>query len=298
MFRVFAITVTYNAEPWIDKCLTSLKHSIYPLIPVVVDNGSQDCTLLRIHRDYPEVVVLENERNLGFGQANNKGIRYALNHGADFVMLLNQDAWIFDDTIEKLVAAAAPEFGIVSPVHFGEEGEELEPNFCNFLTNELLTKSFVDKIAHRSPAIYEVPFVSAAAWLLPKSTLNRIGGFDPLFFHYGEDNDYCNRVLYHGLKIGIVPSAQICHNTQRNGYMVFPGKDERFLKLHCLNLNLPEQEIIQFCKRWRFRMYAQLIRGQIKTFRREKKLYDKLTEVMSQILAHRELHQTEGQHWL
>ena len=63
--------------------------------------------------------------------------------------------------------------------------------------------------------VYNTHYVNAAAWLLPRKTLEMIGGFDPIFFHYGEDDNYMNRVLYHGFKIGICPKVRIVHDTER-----------------------------------------------------------------------------------
>lgn len=120
--RIFVIIVTYNAMPWIDRCFLSLRRSSVPLIPVVVDNGSLDCTVACIQCNYPEVKVLVNETNQGFGRANNLGIRYALDHGAEYLFLLNQDAWIFEETISRILAAYTTDYAILGPVHLEKTG--------------------------------------------------------------------------------------------------------------------------------------------------------------------------------
>jgi GT2 family glycosyltransferase len=85
----------------------------------VVDNNSADDTVNFIKANYPEVTLLEQNKNLGFGKANNIGISLAMKNEADYVFLLNQDAWVQPDTIEKLVSAhqREPQFGILSPMH-------------------------------------------------------------------------------------------------------------------------------------------------------------------------------------
>lgn len=77
-----------------DRCIGSLRRSEYPVDTVVIDNGSQDATVALLKERYPEVHVVCNRENLGFGKANNIGMRLALEKGYDAVFLLNQDAWI------------------------------------------------------------------------------------------------------------------------------------------------------------------------------------------------------------
>ena len=69
---------------------------------VLVDNGSTDESQQYIRENYPDIIFRQSETNLGFGRAHNIGIEYAIEHGYDYVYLLNQDAWIHNDTIEKL----------------------------------------------------------------------------------------------------------------------------------------------------------------------------------------------------
>ena len=105
------------------------------------------------------------------------------------------------------------EYGVISPIHLNGENNALDSNFQVYFNKN---KNFLfDAIKNESKRqIYDVPFVNAAAWLLPKKTLEIIGGFDPIFYHYGEDENYCQRVLYHNLKIGIVPNAFVIHDRE------------------------------------------------------------------------------------
>ena len=125
--KVLVIIVSYHFEPWIDRCLGSLRLSQYPVDTVVIDNGSTDRTIQRIQNDYPEVRLLPQAKNLGFGKANNIGMQIAVAEGYDIVFLLNQDAWIDSNTIGKLVALSQshPQYGILSPVHL--TGKETNP---------------------------------------------------------------------------------------------------------------------------------------------------------------------------
>jgi GT2 family glycosyltransferase len=213
--KVIVLVVTYNGKKWINTCLNSLAQSTLPVDVVVVDNASSDNTLEIVRQYNPSKVICLNQ-NLGFGKANNVGIKYALEQSADFVFLMNQDAWIHPDTIEELVAASLrnPEYFVISPMHLEGTETRLDFNFalyCNAKNCEgLLADLAVENGRVRD--VYETNFVNAALWLIPKACLTQIGGFDPIFYHYGEDNDFTKRVRYHGYKVGICPKAVAVHD--------------------------------------------------------------------------------------
>ena len=212
--RTFVIIVTYNGMQWIDTCLKSIVNSSTKLDIIVIDNNSSDGTVSYIKKQYPEVIVLEQETNLGFGKANNLGMSYALNNNCDYVFLLNQDAYLEVDSIGRMIEVHKEnsEYGILSPIHLNGEDNKLDKNFSNYLRYDSNNYFYHDAIKQQLNSVYPVPFVNAAAWLLPVSTLKRIGGFDPIFFHYGEDDNYCQRVLFHSLKTGVVTNALIRHD--------------------------------------------------------------------------------------
>ncbi|MFM9825027.1 glycosyltransferase family 2 protein [Flavobacterium sp.] len=212
---VYIVIVTYNPKKWIDQCFSSLRNSTIPLKTIVIDNGSTDGSQLIIQEKYPEVDFIEAKQNLGFGKGNNIGIRKAYDAGADFVFLLNQDAWIENNTIEKLVEVANqnPEFGIISPMHLNGSGSTLDYNFSYYIATGLSKTLFSDMYLNTyENKIYSQKFVNAAAWLITRKCIENVGGFSPSFFHYSEDDNYCQRVLYHGFKIGVVPMVKIYHD--------------------------------------------------------------------------------------
>ena len=218
---LFVIIVTYNGKQWYDRCFGSLRKSTLPITTIVVDNASNDGTAEYIKKNYPEIVLIESDKNLGFGQANNKAMRYALDCGCDYVFLLNQDAWVEPDTLERLVSIHKhnPEYGIVSPMHLNEDKLSFENGFLHYISdNEIVGLDFVNDLYFDNlEDVYSIKYVNAAAWLIPRIILENIGGFDPLFFHYGEDDNYMSRVLFHGYKIGICPCVRIVHDADNKG---------------------------------------------------------------------------------
>jgi len=213
--HIVVVVVTYNGMAWAERCFGSLRASSHPVQVVVVDNGSTDGTADHIRSSYPEAVLFCSDTNLGFGQANNKGMRWALDHGADHVFLLNQDAWVLPDTIRKLLDAAVshPGHGIISPLHLNGSGSDMDTNFAHFVTEDRCPGLLSDLAAKRcGDGIYEAEFVNAAAWLVTRECLMTVGGFDPSFFHYTEDNNYVDRLHFHGLGLAVLPSAIIHHD--------------------------------------------------------------------------------------
>lgn len=214
--KILTIIVTYNGSKWIKRCIDSIQLSNRSTDVFVVDNGSVDDTVFLL-KSYPGIILYESKTNLGFGQANNIGMRYAVENSYDYVFLLNQDAWTENDTLSTLmsISISDKEYGILSPLHYYSDQKSLEYNFsvqfspwfCKDIISDYVTKN-----QNEMKNIYPLNFINAAAWLIPKKTLETVGGFDPLFFHYGEDNNYCHRVKYHGFKIGIVPFAKIYHD--------------------------------------------------------------------------------------
>ena len=217
--KLFVIIVTYKGLQWYDRCFTSLRESTIPVQTVVVDNASNDGTAEYIKEHYPEIHLIESKENLGFGKANNIGMRYALDHGCDYVFLLNQDAWVEVDTLEKLVGIHQrhPEYGILSPIHLNAEKTGIEKGLVKYLDDRRVTDKalFEDLYFGRLKEVYSTKYVNAAAWLLPRKTLETVGGFDPIFVHYGEDDNYLNRVKYHKMKTGICPTSVAVHDTVR-----------------------------------------------------------------------------------
>ncbi len=207
--KVLVIIVSYNFERWIARCLHSLRQSEHPVDTLVIDNASQDRTVAIIEQQYPEVRLIRNQKNLGFGGANNIGLQIALREGYDAVFLLNQDAWIDNQTIGTLLELSKqyPAYGILSPVHLTGKGDQLDRGFATYAN--------LQSVNHLpgSPII-KAPFINAAFWMIPTSVLRMVGGFSPLFYHYGEDKDYINRLKFHGYLLGYSSNVFGCHDRE------------------------------------------------------------------------------------
>lgn len=250
--KIFAVIVTYNSMQWIDRCLNSLAKSSLPVISVVVDNNSKDDTVSHIKSNYPEVVLFEEKSNHGFGQANNIGLRYAIGNGADYVLLLNQDAWIDCDVLAKLI-----EFDdgktVLSPVHLNGAHDALDRNFCRASVVRSGYGSLLDGDALLASAsgLHPAREICAACWLIPRAILDRIGGFNPLFFHYNEDNNYQYRLFFHGCRIAWVGGVYVCHDREYRKYQPVKYSKVR-QELLLRSSNISTTRLVGHLRQWRY----------------------------------------------
>ena len=218
--KVFAIVVSFNGAKWIRKCMDSLfAEKALPLEVVDVDNGSTDETLQILEMEFPEVHIIRNDQNRGFGKANNQGIEYAFRAGASHFLLLNQDAWVREGTVARLVEVqqkwALP---LVSPLHMNGTGLSFDRGFYKNLMRAGSGSACLGDFSRGTMKdYYACPFINAACWLIPRETVLTVGGFDPIFFHYGEDGDYCDRVIFHIGYPCVVSGAEIRHDRDVKG---------------------------------------------------------------------------------
>ena len=214
--KIYTVIVTYNAENWIEQCMQSLLQSSIQTEVVIVDNCSTDRTISLIYEKFGSAKLISSKENLGFGKANNIGIQHAIDYAADYIFLLNQDAFVMPQCIEQLVAVHKnySEYGILSPMQYytGKRLDFLFEEFCRRYTPEILSSESLE-------TIYETSFINAAAWLLSVACVKKTGLFNPVFSHYGEDREYTSRVLYHGYKIGIVPEATAFHKRKQVSFL-------------------------------------------------------------------------------
>lgn len=296
--KVFVIIVTYKGFQWYERCFTSLRNSEYPVQTIVIDNASNDGTVEYIRENFPEIHLIESKENLGFGRANNIGMRYAMDNGCDYVCLLNQDAWIEPNMLNELVRVHLnyPHYGLLSPMHITAEKDHL-----NMLLNdgnynyELLSDLYFGK----KRDVYPISYVNAAAWLLPRDTIQRIGGFCPLFFYCGEDDDYMNRLRFHKIMMGLVPQVYIVHDSKNR----LEGSKELANKavsegLHeIININLFLEPMQLFC--YHLRKYVLSFFSDKKMLRSNHK--QKLIYIFNRrkdLKRIRAQHKTIGLHWL
>jgi GT2 family glycosyltransferase len=245
MAKVATIIITYNGSHWIRKCLEHLFQSSVTTHLIIVDNNSTDDTLEIIRPFLEKIELIQSPSNLGFGGANNIGIQRALELGYSHIFLLNQDGYVQKDCISKLLSTSlqSPEFGIISPIQLDATGNAMDPVFQGQVAKHYApdTRNLVKELTKEKAAEpVEVRFVGAAAWFLSSEMIKKVGLFHPVFFHYGEDNNYAARAQYFGFKIGIqVTTAMIHDRKPREKAQFLPIKFRTFPIHQLLDIRKP-----------------------------------------------------------
>ncbi|MEM6432645.1 MAG: glycosyltransferase family 2 protein [Cyanobacteria bacterium P01_D01_bin.115] len=220
--QVSLIIVNYNGLGVIVDCLTSIFcHLSAPAIEViVVDNDSQDGSPELIAQKFPQVNLLRQSKNSGFGTANNVGVRQAR---GEYLLLLNSDTLVTANILPVLVAklTSDAQVGIVGPRLLNPDGSfQLSIAHEIGLWGEWRTLQQVKQYripANRSAlaAQYDhdqvVDIVVGAAMLMRRSLFEQAGGFDETFFMYFEESDLCQRVRALGYKILYTPAVTVIH---------------------------------------------------------------------------------------
>lgn len=302
--KVFPIVITYKGHRWYDRCFSSLCQSTIPVQTVVVDNASNDGTMEYLKEHFPEIHLIGSQENLGFGRANNIAMRYALDKGCNYVFLLNQDAWIEPDTLEQLINIAErhPEYGIIGPVQVNAEKTKVIGGVIQCLINpdNVNKQMFSDFVMGTIEEVYPVAEINAAAWLLPRKTLETVGGFDPIFLHYGEDWNYLSRVLYHKLKVGLTPHIHVVHDCveqveRPKGYTM---EFNKWLLLRASDLLYPDTQVDDMIRQYRRMAWLKLITLHRATFKENKDACRFLKKHKDSIEKSREQNKSVGASWL
>jgi N-acetylglucosaminyl-diphospho-decaprenol L-rhamnosyltransferase len=216
---VSVVVVTYNALPWIHRCLTSIEG----YDAVVVDHGSTDGTLEEVRARFPQVRVVE-QANRGLGTGWNRGIRET---EGSYVLILNADAWALDDAVERLAAFADmhPHAAVVGPRLRYTDGRP-QPSVRGFPTPWRVATEylFLRKLAPRSRALNafyaagfdhasarEAEFVMGAVLLVRRAAIDEVGLLDEDFFLFGEETDWCYRFRSAGWQVLFTPDAEFIH---------------------------------------------------------------------------------------
>ncbi len=215
--RVAIILVNWNNKADTLDCLRSLGSVTYPACEaIVIDNGSTDGSAAAIREAYPGIVMIEAGKNLGFTGGNNIGMRKALEAGADYVLLLNNDTVVDPSFLDALVEVAEsdPIIGVVGPkIYYFREPKKIWflGGRINYWSGEAgaIGKNEADDGKYDKPE--DTDLINGCAMLVKREVLEAVGLLYEPMFCYLEENDFCARVKKHGYRLMYVPGAVIWH---------------------------------------------------------------------------------------
>ena len=214
---VWIIVLNWNGPDDTIECVEScLKIDYEPYQIVIVDNHSSDSSVETFRRRFPSLPLIANEENVGYAGGNNIGIKYAINHGADFVLILNNDVVVEPSVLSKLVEGvnafphatmAAPKVlyydarNVVNSMGTSMDWFKLRPHLGE--CNQVDHGQYVN--------IVKKDILVGCALMIRCDVPDKIGFMDENFFLLHEEADWCLRNLRLGYENIVVPGAVVYH---------------------------------------------------------------------------------------
>lgn len=249
------IIVNYNVKEFLQNLIHSIEKASQNITKeiIVVDNASDDGSVEIVRERFPYVKLIANKSNLGFGKANNIGLK---NAAGKFILLINPDTIVAEDTFEKMIEFfdQNKDVGLAGCKILNPDGtlqlacrRSFPGPWTSFTKVTGLSSIFPkSKIFARynltyldENQTYEVDAISGSFMMMIREVYEKVGGFDEQFFMYGEDLDLCYRIQKAGYKVCYVHSTQIIHykgeSTKRSSLdetKVFYNAMHLFVKKH------------------------------------------------------------------
>ncbi|MGC2424296.1 MAG: glycosyltransferase family 2 protein [Nitrospirota bacterium] len=267
---VYIIVLNYNRKDDTLDCLSSLFRMDYPNFKVLmVDNASSDGSSDAVRREYPKAEVLQNEKNLMYAGGNNAGIEFALEHGADWVLLLNNDTVVDERLLSEMVdvAMSHPEAGVLGPMIYYYPPKPGQPETIWYAGG--IVKLWMGLTAHRGlretdtgryGTVEATDYVTGCAMLVSRECLDKVGLLDTSYGMYAEDADYSLRASKAGFKLLFVPGGKVWHKVSMSAGGEFsPYKIKLKIKS---NLRL----FVKFSKPWHWLTMPVFVLGRFIKF--------------------------------
>lgn len=221
------IVVSYNTENILRTALNKVyeQTEFEDFEVIVVDNASQDGSCDMVEQEFPQVKLIRHDSNDGFAAGNNIGIQHAM---GDYILLLNSDAYVFDDTLKMTVdyMDENPNVGIMGAQLVCEDGSP-QPSAREFPTPwqkfRVMTgmdarnpsyETFFDYYKADgliTPTARKVGWVPGTYFMIRREVIDQIGTLDDLFFMYFEEVDFCYRATQSGWDIVFNPAITVIH---------------------------------------------------------------------------------------
>ena len=266
--KVSVIVLNWNGREYIKRCLDSLLKTEYPkhkLEIIVVDNASTDGSQEIVAREYPDVILIRNERNLGFCEGNNVGIRKA---SGDLIILLNNDTYVSKDWIINILKEAKdPKVGIIGCRLLYPSGNIIQSLGCKekFLGYWEHVGAGCNIESQSYKSLREVDYVPGAALAIKREVIEKIGLLDPRFYAYVEEVDWCYRARKAGYKV--VTSNAVVYHYGSVSWKSFPIKQFYLIyrnKVLFISKNYPRTALLKYFVEYPIRFTAEFLSSFLK----------------------------------
>ncbi len=232
MKKIFAVAINFNKEDvtlnWL-RSMVKIKKPDFDLDIVVVDNASVKPFVLTKKMQHEHVHLIRSEDNTGFTGGNNLGMQYALGHGAEYILIINNDTIVDPDLVKNLldILESNPKIGLVAPKIYFAKGYEFHKErytkddlgrvfwYAGGYTDWANIKSVHRGVNEVDEGQYDIKekidFASGCCMLVKREVLEKVGLFDDRGFMYYEDAILCERIKQAGYEIWYVPEAKLWH---------------------------------------------------------------------------------------
>jgi hypothetical protein len=236
--KIGIIIINYNGEKYTNSCIRSIFKSSYQnYLIIVVDNASTDNSVQLLKEEFNnKIILIKNKDNLGFSGANNIGIKYALENGCEYVVLLNNDTEIDKDLIKNMVKTSIKNNNaIISPkIYYYDKPNKIwsAGGGINWKKGLSYHYGFNEIDKGQFDEQKEIDFATGCCILIHKSVFNKIGFLAEEYFLYFEDTDFCVRAKRAGINSLYEPSAKLWHKVSST-----TGSRESLITLYYGNRN-------------------------------------------------------------
>lgn len=220
---VALILLNWNTPIHTYNCINSLiangDNSLFDII--VADNGSTDGSLQKLKKQFPDVLFIDNQYNLGFAEGNNKAIQYSIDKGYAYSLLLNNDTETEDDLVQKLLQHLQnhPEAAAVQPaIYWLHDKARLWNGEGHY--NAVIGKIYsITKQSNTNKKHTRVQWLTGCCMLVRNTVLEKERGFNKQFFLYYEDVELSFRIRAEGYELHYLPDATLYHEAGASGQL-------------------------------------------------------------------------------
>lgn len=238
---VSIIIVNWNGLEWLDRCIRSLLSQTYRNLEIIlVDNASSDGSDEWVKIHFPGVKLVNSERNLGFAGGVNKGIERST---GEYIMLLNNDAWVETKFIEQALGAlSSQKLDVIGAIEVPYENAEAKKPFG--WTIDVLGHPVKIELGERQEF-----YLSGCCLIFSKKLYVESGGLDPSFFMYFEEIDWFWRLHLRGKTIATIPSLRVHHAGHGSSGSTQQLSINRFLwrNQNCLAMLIKNYSAMNLC---------------------------------------------------
>jgi len=230
MVQPLIVVVILNTNRCADtlECLASLRQSSYPNVrTIVLDNHSTDGSVEAIQSAYPTVQIIRLTENQGYAGNNNVGIAAAIDQGAEWVFVLNEDTILHRDCLTFLtnVGEGSERIGIVGPMVYHHDEPQVIQSAGGQLNRYWNGSHYGQNEPDQGQFAYprQVQWISGCGILVHRAVVEQVGMLDPRFFYYWEETEWCVRASKAGWQIVHVPQAKLWHKGVQVNYRPKPS---------------------------------------------------------------------------